>query len=158
MQRWITLIAAALVLGVVVSYASGCSVLQPKVEAPEAVVGAYPGLVTDTATIEQAEIQQAKVQALLPIDMADWQVRIDDAKARRDFFDQIGLNLLTAVNDASPIISGVPVLGPALIASLPLLGGLLGQGRLNKQKQRSYNAGIEVGKKAVIDAQNASVI
>ena len=157
MQRWITLIAVALALGALLSYASGCSVLQPNVEAPEAVVGAYPGIVTATATIEQAEVQQAKVQALLPIDMADWQVRIDDAKARRDFIDQIGLNFLTAIEGASPMIAGVPVLGPALIASLPLIGGLLGQGRLNKQKQRSYNAGIEIGKKAILDARNVGV-
>lgn len=80
---------------------------------------------------------------------AHWRTSIEGADRVRDLLGQITLR---ALDDVGPSVAGVPVLGP----SLPLLAGLAGlfirrpgdadKDTLRKEKEASYNAGIEAGK------------
>jgi hypothetical protein len=57
----------------------------------------------------------------------------------------IGQLTLQAFDQVGPTLAGVPVLGPILPAATGLLGLFLGTARLRKNKEDSYNAGLQRG-------------
>lgn len=71
---------------------------------------------------------------------AQWKSNIERGNEIRTTLNQLAL---TALDDVGPTLAGIPVLGPAL----PLLTGLgglfLGARGLRKEKEKSYNAGID---------------
>ena len=51
----------------------------------------------------------------------------------------------TALDDIGPSLAGVPIAGPALPALTGLAGLFIGAGRLRKEKEASFNKGMEKG-------------
>ncbi len=75
--------------------------------------------------------------------LSTWKGNIEEANEFRGLLNQLTLNALDTVG---PIVAGVPILGPALPALTGLAGLFLGTSRLRKEKEASYNAGIEKAK------------
>ncbi|MCC7409960.1 MAG: hypothetical protein IT442_17975 [Phycisphaeraceae bacterium] len=73
---------------------------------------------------------------------AQWKANIDKANAIRATFNQL---TLAALDEVGPTLAGVPMLGPLLPAATGILGLFLGTSRLRKEKENSYNAGLEKG-------------
>lgn len=73
---------------------------------------------------------------------AQWKANIDKANAIRATFNQL---TLAALDEVGPTLAGVPMLGPLLPAATGILGLFLGSSRLRKEKENSYNAGLEKG-------------
>jgi len=73
---------------------------------------------------------------------AAWQASIDKGEQVRSLIGQLTLQ---ALDQVGPTIAGVPVLGPLIPTATGLLGLLLGTGRLRKEKESSYNAGLDRG-------------
>lgn len=74
---------------------------------------------------------------------AQWKTNIDKANAVRATFNQL---TLAALDEVGPTLAGVPMLGPLLPAATGIFGLFLGSSRLRKEKENSYNAGLEKGK------------
>ena len=67
---------------------------------------------------------------------------IEKAGELRGLFSQLTLSALDTVG---PTIAGLPVLGPALPALTGIVGLFIGSGRLRKEKEASFNKGLEKG-------------
>ncbi|MCC7408662.1 MAG: hypothetical protein IT442_11370 [Phycisphaeraceae bacterium] len=74
---------------------------------------------------------------------SQWKANIDKANAIRATFNQL---TLSALDEVGPTLAGVPVLGPVLPAATGILGLFFGVSKLRKEKEDSYNAGLEKGK------------
>jgi ferric-dicitrate binding protein FerR (iron transport regulator) len=71
---------------------------------------------------------------------ADWKASIEQADQTRALLNQLTLSTL---NDMGPTVAGLPVVGPALPALTGLAGLFLGAGKLRKEKEASFNKGLE---------------
>ena len=76
---------------------------------------------------------------------AEWRANIDHSDEIRALINQL---TLSAINEVGPAIGGIPVLGPALPMVTGLLGLFLGQGRLRREKEASFNKGLKTGDSA----------
>ncbi len=76
---------------------------------------------------------------------ANWKANIEKGDEVRSMLNQL---TLSALNDVGPMVAGVPVLGPALPAVAGIAGLFLGSGRLRKEKEASFNKGLDKGQTA----------
>ena len=74
---------------------------------------------------------------------SQWKARIERGNEFRGVRGLLNQLSLSALDQVGPTLAGVPVLGPALPAVTGLLGLFLGTGRLRKEKEASYNKGLE---------------
>lgn len=74
---------------------------------------------------------------------AKWKENIEKGNAIRVLVNQLTLQ---ALDEVGPTLAGIPVIGPLLPAITGILGLGLGAGYVRKEKEKSYNAGIEKGK------------
>ncbi|MBX3580197.1 MAG: hypothetical protein KF723_23595 [Rhizobiaceae bacterium] len=74
---------------------------------------------------------------------AQWKSNIEKAGEVRGLLGQLTLSALDTVG---PTVAGVPVLGPALPALTGIVGLFIGSGRLRKEKEASFNKGLETGR------------
>ena len=74
---------------------------------------------------------------------AQWKGNIEKAGELRGLFGQLTLSALDTVG---PTVAGLPVLGPALPALTGIVGLFIGSGRLRKEKEASFNKGLEKGR------------
>jgi len=74
---------------------------------------------------------------------AQWKSNIEKAGELRGLFSQLTLSALDSVG---PTVAGLPVLGPALPALTGIVGLFIGSGRLRKEKEASFNKGMEKGR------------
>lgn len=74
---------------------------------------------------------------------AQWKNNIEKAGELRGLFSQLTLSALDTVG---PTVAGLPVLGPALPALTGIVGLFIGSGRLRKEKEASFNKGLEKGR------------
>jgi hypothetical protein len=74
---------------------------------------------------------------------AQWKGNIARAGEVRGLLGQLTLSALDTVG---PTVAGVPVLGPALPALTGIVGLFIGSGRLRKEKEASFNKGLETGR------------
>ena len=91
---------------------------------------------------------------------ATWKTAIDRSDHFRGVFNQFTLG---ALDSLGPTVAGLPILGPAA----PLLAGIAGlcikrprdvtPEELRKQKEDSYNAGLEIGRKLAQQASGVAV-
>jgi hypothetical protein len=73
---------------------------------------------------------------------AQWKAGIERGGEIRGLLGQL---TLTALDDVGPALAGVPIAGPALPALTGLAGLFIGAGRLRKEKEASFNKGLEKG-------------
>jgi hypothetical protein len=74
---------------------------------------------------------------------AQWKGNIERAGEVRGLLGQLTLSALDTVG---PTVAGLPVLGPALPALTGIVGLFIGSGRLRKEKEASFNKGLETGR------------
>lgn len=87
---------------------------------------------------------------------AQWKAAIERGGEIRGLLGQL---TLSALDEVGPTLAGVPVLGPSLPALTGLVGLFVGAGRLRKEKEASYNRGLETGRTmAVATASQGSVM
>jgi hypothetical protein len=75
---------------------------------------------------------------------SQWKSNIEHANEIRNMVNQLSLS---ALDEIGPTVAGVPVLGPMLPAASGLLGLFLGSGKLRKEKEDSFNKGLDEGRK-----------
>jgi len=73
---------------------------------------------------------------------AQWKSNIERAGEIRGLLGQLTLSALDTIG---PTVAGLPVLGPALPALTGIVGLFIGSGRLRKEKEASFNKGLERG-------------
>jgi len=73
---------------------------------------------------------------------AEWRANIERSDEIRSLLNQL---TMSAINEMGPSIAGVPILGPALPMLTGLVGMFLGQGRLRREKEASFNKGLRTG-------------
>lgn len=93
-------------------------------------------------SLNEAESEYQAWLADVTREGAQWRASIERADEIRGILGQLSLN---ALNEAGPTLAGVPVLGPSLPLAAGLLGLFVGNGRLRKEKEASYNKGLERG-------------
>ena len=74
---------------------------------------------------------------------AQWRGSIERGGEIRGMLSQLSLS---ALNDIGPTLAGVPVVGPALPALTGMAGLFFGVGRLRREKEASFNKGMEKGR------------
>ena len=74
---------------------------------------------------------------------SQWKSNIQRAGEIRGIFSQLTLSTLDQIG---PTVAGIPMLGPALPAMTGLIGLFLGTGRLRKEKESSFNKGMQEGR------------
>lgn len=140
-------VALGLAGAITVAAVSGCDLGDVvRVQTPHGVQQAtgLPG----SMTLNEAETQYRLWYERTRVEGLEWRADIERSAEVADLLAQLTLRQLDAVG---PAVAGVPVLGPAL----PLLAGLAGlvirrpgdvsKDQLRKEKEASYNAGIEKG-------------
>jgi hypothetical protein len=80
---------------------------------------------------------------------AQWKGNIERAGEVRGLLGQLTLSALDTVG---PTVAGLPVLGPALPALTGIVGLFIGSGRLRKEKEASFNKGLETGRDMAVEA------
>ncbi len=75
---------------------------------------------------------------------SQWKSNIEHANEIRNMVNQLSLS---ALDEIGPTVAGVPILGPMLPAASGLLGLFLGSGKLRKEKEASFNKGLDEGRK-----------
>jgi hypothetical protein len=102
-----------------------------------------------TLSLNEAEVEYQnwfnQVQAV----GAQWKGNIQRAGEVRGLLGQLTLSALDTVG---PTVAGVPVLGPALPALTGIVGLFIGSGRLRKEKEASFNKGLETGRAMAAEA------
>lgn len=73
---------------------------------------------------------------------AQWKASIERGGEIRGLLGQL---TLSALDEVGPTLAGVPIAGPALPALTGLVGLFIGAGRLRKEKEASFNKGLEKG-------------
>jgi hypothetical protein len=142
-------VASALIVAGIALATTGCNfgdIIQTRTPREiQEQTGLPQKLTLNEATSEyQAWLEDTKRAA------AEWKREIDDADAIAGMLRQITLN---AWDQAGPTLAGVPVLGAALPGLGMLLTFAIGAGRTRKQKEASYNKGLEEGAKIAAKPQ-----
>ena len=96
-----------------------------------------------TTTLNEAEAEYQAWFADVKRSGSHWKTNIERGNQIRGLLNQV---TLSALDDVGPTLGGVPVLGPALPAVTGLLGLFIGTGKLRKEKEASFNKGLERGR------------
>ncbi|MFN7022712.1 MAG: hypothetical protein ACK4WH_15520 [Phycisphaerales bacterium] len=118
-----------------------------KVKTPNAIQQAT-GL-PSTLSLNEAEVEYQNWFNQVQATGAQWKGNIQRAGEVRGLLGQLTLSALDTVG---PTVAGVPVLGPALPALTGIVGLLIGSGRLRKEKEASFNKGLETGREMAAEA------
>lgn len=76
---------------------------------------------------------------------AQWKAAIEQGDEIRGLLNQVSLG---ALDEFGPTLAGIPIVGASLPAFTGLAGLFFGVSRLRKEKEASFNAGLERGSKA----------
>ncbi len=95
-----------------------------------------------TLSLNEAEVEYQNWFNGTQTTGARWKSNIERAGELRGLFSQLTLSALDTVG---PTVAGLPVLGPALPALTGIVGLFIGSGRLRKEKEASFNKGLEKG-------------
>jgi len=95
-----------------------------------------------TLSLNEAEIEYQNWFNQVQTTGAQWKSKIQRAGEVRGLLGQLTLSALDTVG---PTVAGVPVLGPTLPALTGIVGLFIGSGRLRKEKEASFNKGLEKG-------------
>ena len=95
-----------------------------------------------TLSLNEAEVEYQNWFNQTQTTGAQWKNNIEKAGELRGLFSQLTLSALDTVG---PTVAGLPVLGPALPALTGIVGLFIGSGRLRKEKEASFNKGLEKG-------------
>ena len=95
-----------------------------------------------TLSLNEAEVEYQNWFNQTQTTGAQWKGNIEKAGELRGLFSQLTLSALDTVG---PTVAGLPVLGPALPALTGIVGLFIGSGRLRKEKEASFNKGLEKG-------------
>jgi hypothetical protein len=109
-----------------------------RVQTPNAIQ-VQTGLPSST-TLNEAEAEYQAWFADVKRSGSQWKTNIERGNEIRGLLNQV---TLSALDDVGPTLAGIPVLGPALPAVTGLLGLFLGTGKLRKEKEASFNKGME---------------
>ena len=96
-------------------------------------------------SLNEAEEQYPAWRDDVQRDDATWRANISEGS---EFAGLLSSFSLQQLNDAGPMIAGIPVAGPGLVGGAGLLGVLLGRMGTGREKRNSFNKGIEVGANA----------
>jgi hypothetical protein len=80
---------------------------------------------------------------------SQWKSNIEHANEIRNMVNQLSLS---ALDQVGPTVAGVPMLGPLLPAASGLLGLFLGSSKLRKEKEASFNKGLDEGRKTTTES------
>jgi hypothetical protein len=100
------------------------------------------GLASSTS-LNEAEAEYRAWHENVKRASSQWKTNIERGNQIRGLLNQITLSALDTVG---PTLGGVPVLGPALPAVTGLLGLFFGAGKLRKEKESSFNKGLQRGR------------
>jgi hypothetical protein len=95
-----------------------------------------------TLSLNEAEVEYQNWFSQTQTTGAQWKGTIERSGEIRGLLGQL---TLSALDTAGPTLAGVPVLGPALPALTGIAGLFIGSGRLRKEKEASFNKGLEKG-------------
>jgi hypothetical protein len=115
-----------------------------RVKTPNAIQQ-QTGLPSST-TLNEAEAEYQAWFADVKRSGSQWKTNIERGNEIRGLLNQVTLSALDGIG---PTLGGIPVLGPALPAITGLLGLFLGTGKLRKEKEASFNKGIEKAREGV---------
>jgi hypothetical protein len=96
-----------------------------------------------TLSLNEAEVEYQNWFNQTQSTGAQWKSNIERAGEIRGLLGQL---TLTALDTVGPTVAGLPVLGPALPALTGIVGLFIGAGRLRKEKEASFNKGLEKGR------------
>lgn len=96
-----------------------------------------------TLSLNEAEVEYQNWFNQVQATGAQWKGNIQRASEVRGLLGQLTLSALDTVG---PTVAGLPVLGPALPALTGIVGLFIGSGRLRKEKEASFNKGLETGR------------
>ncbi|MBX3404410.1 MAG: hypothetical protein KF699_13445 [Phycisphaeraceae bacterium] len=96
-----------------------------------------------TLSLNEAEVEYQQWFNQVQATGAQWKSNIDRSGEVRGLLGQLTLSALDTVG---PTVAGLPVLGPALPALTGIVGLFIGSGRLRKEKEASFNKGLETGR------------
>ena len=115
-----------------------------RVKTPNAIQQ-QTGLPSST-TLNEAEAEYQAWFTDVKRSGSQWKTNIERGNQIRGLLNQVTLSALDGIG---PTLGGIPVLGPALPAVTGLLGLFLGTGKLRKEKEASFNKGIEKAREGV---------
>lgn len=90
-----------------------------------------------TMSLNEAEVEYQNWFGQTQTTGAQWKSNIEKAGEIRGLLGQLTLSALDSVG---PTVAGLPVLGPALTG---IVGLFIGSGRLRKEKEASFNKGMQ---------------
>ncbi len=93
-------------------------------------------------SLNEAETEYQNWYAETQTTGAQWKGNIEKAGEIRGLLGQLTLSALDSIG---PTVAGLPLLGPALPALTGIVGLFVGSGRLRKEKEASFNKGLERG-------------
>ena len=96
-----------------------------------------------TLSLNEAETEYHNWYTQTQTNGAQWKGNIEKAGEIRGLLGQLTLSGLDTVG---PTLAGIPVLGPSLPAVTGLVGLFVGSGRLRKEKEASFNKGLQRGR------------
>ncbi|HRQ11391.1 MAG TPA: hypothetical protein PLG36_10240 [Trueperaceae bacterium] len=96
-----------------------------------------------TLSLNEAEVEYQNWFNQVQTTGSQWKSNIQRAGEVRGLLGQLTLSALDTVG---PTVAGLPVLGPALPALTGIVGLFIGSGRLRKEKEASFNKGLETGR------------
>lgn len=91
-------------------------------------------------TFNQAQTEYEQWLSGVQATGAQWKGDLEDADYIVGALSQLGLQQL---NELGPTLAGVPVLGPSSTVLLGIAGYAFGQRNKRKEKEKSYNAGLD---------------
>jgi predicted PurR-regulated permease PerM len=97
-----------------------------------------------TITLNEAESEYQSWYQHMQTAGSQWKSNIEHANEIRNMVNQLSLS---ALDQVGPTVAGVPMLGPLLPAASGLLGLFLGSTKLRKEKEDSFNKGLDEGRK-----------
>lgn len=117
-------------------------VIKVKTPTPIQQSHGYPS----TMSLNEAEFEyQTWYESVQRAGLA-WQENIEKGAEIKGLLGQLAMN---GLNEAGPTLAGIPVLGPSLPVVTALGGLFLGMGRLRKEKEASFRAGLKESKTLV---------
>ncbi|HYD00782.1 MAG TPA: hypothetical protein VEB22_06095 [Phycisphaerales bacterium] len=99
-----------------------------------------------TLSLNEAETEYQNWFTQTQTTGAQWKGNIEKAGEIRGLLGQLTLSGLDSIG---PTLAGLPVLGPSLPALTGLVGLFVGSGRLRKEKEASFNKGLQRGREIV---------
>lgn len=141
MNRTTVFLAVVLLLSVGLGAVSGCEAGDyVQVKTPRGIQESE-GLPARMSLNEAEDEYRAWVEDVQR-QSARWKADIEKGDEIRGILNQL---LLTGLDEIGPTIAGLPVAGPALPALTALAGLFIGRSPVRKEKEKSFNKGLERG-------------